>query len=136
MKLAAPPCGFIFYNEDNPEGEDKSKYYVSGFTAASARGPTSGVVSGNLHIDEITVEANLEVTLLGIVYEGSASFVFPAKHWAFMLDGHATLAVEDAVVSTARLIGYVAMAPTEASFAITAKLASSGQSTWDDYSNA
>jgi hypothetical protein len=135
MKIAAPPCAFTFYNEDNPQGEDKGKYFVSGFETTKIAGATSDVVSGDLYIDEIAVEAALEATLFGIVYRGAASFVFPAKHWAFMLDGHATLAVEDAVVSVAELTGYIEMAPVKAFFSVTAKLASSGQSAYDDYSN-
>jgi hypothetical protein len=134
MKLAASPCGFKLYNKDNPTGSDKSKYFVSSFSCSAESGQASAVVSGDLYIDQIAVEASLTVTNPIAVYSGSASFVFPARHWAFTLDGHATLAVGDTVAKTVSLTGTVAELPVVGSFSVTAEIVSSGQDVYDDWS--
>jgi hypothetical protein len=134
MKLAAPPCDFSFYNKDNKSGSDDTKYFVSDFSFSNSGGATSGVVSGNLYIDQISVDAQLEVTSPVAVYSGSASFVFPAAHWAFVLDGHATLAEGDVVTKSVALNGVIDTIPVVGSFDITAEIISSGQSVYDDWS--
>jgi hypothetical protein len=134
MKLAASPCSFTFYNKDNPIGKDDKKYYVSAFSFSGETGETSNIVSGELYIDQITVNASLTVTSLLGEYFGSASFVFPARHWALMLDGHATLAEQDTVTKTVELMGSIGGIPTPGSFAITAEISESGQSVWEDWS--
>jgi hypothetical protein len=92
------------------------------------------VVSGNLYVDQITVSANLSVTNILGVFSGSTEFVFPARHWAFTLDGHATLAVGDVVLKSVSLLGMIAGIPTPGVFEVTAELVSSGQSVYDDWS--
>jgi hypothetical protein len=95
----------------------------------------SDVVSGSLCVDSITVSVDLSVmTPLSVVFEGSASFVFPARHWALTLDGHATLAELDKVEDTVTLIGMVAAVPTPMAFAITAEIVASAQTVYDDWS--
>jgi hypothetical protein len=134
VKLAAHPCGFKLYNKDNPTGSDKKKYYVSSFSCSAEAGQTSDVVSGGLYIDQITMQASITVTNPVTNYSGFASFVFPARHWAFALDGHATLAEGDTVEQTVELQGVVAEVPVIAEFDVTAELASSGQDVYDDWS--
>jgi hypothetical protein len=134
VKIAALPCVFKLYNKDNPTGSDKAKYYVSDFSCSSGAGPSSSVVSGNLCVDQITVEASVTVRSPATTWDGTASFVFPARHWAFVLDGHATLAEGDTVDQTVAVTGVVGEVPVLAEFEITAELESSAQSEWDDWS--
>jgi hypothetical protein len=135
VKVAAHPCSFKFYNKDNPTGSDKKKYFVASFSFSGEAGPTSDVVSGDLCVDQITVEATIVVVNLAITYEGSASFVFPARHWAFALDGHATLAELDTVELKVKTVGVSpAGVPVYADFDITAEIETSGQAVYDDWS--
>jgi hypothetical protein len=134
MKIAAPPCSFSCYNKDNPTGSDSMKYYVSSYSFSDASGPTSDVVSGDLYIDQIKVSAEISVKDPVTTYSGSAEFVFPATHWAFTLDGHATLAEKDSVTKAVSLVGIVAAVPVTGSFDITAEIVSSGQAVYDDWS--
>lgn len=134
MKIAAAPCSFSCFNKNNPTGSDKSKYYVSGCSFSGESGPTSGAVSGGLYIDGITVGADVTVTSLGTAYSGSVSFVFPARHWAFSLDGHATLAEQDEVVQTASLVAVVAGIPVPGKFEVTARIEATGQDVYEDWS--
>jgi hypothetical protein len=134
MKLAAAPCSFKCYNKDNPTGSDKIKYYVSDFSFSSETGPTSDIVSGDLYIDQITTTASITVKSPIAVFTGTTSFVFPARHWAFALDGHATLAVLDSVTKTVSLLAVIAGIPTAGSFEVTAEIESVGQDVYDDYS--
>jgi hypothetical protein len=134
MKIAASPCAFALYNKDNPTGSDKGKYYVSSFSCSGESGPTSGVVSGGLYVDQITVSAEITIVDPLATYSGSASFAFPARHWAFVLDGHATLAEGDTVEKTVSLIGDIEGVPTAGVFAVAAEIVSSGQDVYDDWS--
>jgi hypothetical protein len=134
MKIAASPCGFNLYNKDNPTGSDKSKYYVSSFSCSGESGPKSAVVSGGLYIDQITISASLTIVDPIATYSGTASFAFPARHWAFVLDGHATLAEGDTVEQTVALMGDIEGVPTAGAFAVTAEIVSSGQEAYDDWS--
>jgi hypothetical protein len=134
MKLAAAPCVFKCYNNDNSDGSDKSKYYVSSFSFEAETGPVSDVVSGNLYVDQISVSASISVIDPITSWTGEASFVFPAQHWAFALDGHPTLAEKDVVTKSVDFTGVVAALPVKTSFAITAEIESSGQSVYDDWS--
>jgi hypothetical protein len=134
MKLAAPPCSFSCYNKDNPTGSDKRKYYVSDYSFEAEEGTTSDIVSGDLYIDRVVVDAEISVTSPTTTYTGSAQFVFPARHWAFALDGHATLAEKDSVTKTVSLEGFVETTPVTGSFDITAEIVSSGQVVYEDWS--
>jgi hypothetical protein len=134
VKIAAAPCSFRLYNKNNPTGSDKSKYYVSSFSCSPETGATSDVVSGGLYIDQITVRASVTVRDPVTSYSGTVSFVFPARHWAFVLDGHATLAELDTVEQTVLLTGDIAGIPTAGSFAVTAEIERSGQDAYDDWS--
>jgi hypothetical protein len=134
MKLAAPPCTFKCYNQDNPTGSDSKKYYVSEYSFSQEAGEVSDLVSGGLYVDGITVSANISVKSPLGLFTGTASFAFPARHWAFALDGHATLAERDAVTKTVDLIALLAGIPTPGSFAVTAEIESVGQDIYEDYS--
>jgi hypothetical protein len=134
MKLAALPCSFKCLNKDNPTGSDKKQWFVSSFSFDSGEGPASGVLSGNLCVDSIVSEASVEVVDPIATWTGSATFSFPARHWAFVLDGHATLAVGDSVTQNVELTAVVAGLPVKASFAITAEIESSAQDVYDDWS--
>jgi hypothetical protein len=134
MKLAAPPCAFKCYNKDNPTGSDPSKWRVSSFSFSPETGEISDAVSGGLYIDRITANASVSVTSPVGLFAGTASFVFPAKHWAFALDGRATLAERDAVTQDVDMTGTVAGVLTTATFSVTAEIESSGQSVYDDWS--
>lgn len=134
MKIAAAPCSFTCYNKDNPTGSDPARYYVSSCSFSAETGPTSEAVSGDLYIDGVAVSASVSVVSFGVTYSGNASFVFPALHWAFSLDGHATLAETDTVTEPVDLTAIVAGAVIPGTFALTAELVASGQAVYEDWS--
>jgi hypothetical protein len=134
MKIAAAPCSFKCYNKENPTGSDSSKYSVASFSFSPEEGVASSAVSGDLYVGQISVSAEVSVKNLVGVFSGTVAFVFPARHRAFMLEGHATLAVNDTVTADASLMGFVGGLPVPASFVLTAEIVSSGQDVWDDYS--
>jgi hypothetical protein len=134
VKIAAPPCSFKLYNKENPTGSDAGKHYVSSFSFSGQAGAVSDVVSGGVYIDEISVKASITVVNPVASWAGTASFVFPARHWAFVLDGHATLAVGDTVDKTVTLETVIAEIPVKADFAVTAEIEASSQDVWDDWS--
>jgi hypothetical protein len=134
MKIAAHPCVFRLYNKDNPDGSDKRKYYVSSSVCLSEQGPTSDVVSGDLCVDQIDMTAHVTIVDPATTWTGVASFVFPARHWAFTLDGHATLAEGDTAEATAEFSGLVDENYVQKDFDVVAEIEQSGHDAYDDWS--
>jgi hypothetical protein len=134
MKVATAQCSFKLYNPDNQDGSDTRKYYVSHFSCSAAQGPISDAVSGEVFVDQIAMDAFIAIVFQAITYNGTASFVFPARHWAFMLDGHATLAEGDAVQETIEFNSVNSDVSLTRDFVVVAEIGPSEQSAYEDWS--
>jgi hypothetical protein len=139
MKLAAPPCAFAFYNRDNPDGSVPNKYKVTGSVSGGEKGALSGVVTvtgKRLYIDAISISVGLSVTDPALAFSGSATetFTFPARHFNFLLDGHATLAEKDTLTQAVSFSGMIAAVPTVMSYDVTGEITAVGQDSLDDWS--
>jgi hypothetical protein len=140
MKAAAPPCAFNFYNKDNPDGSASDKYAVTGTASGGESGALSDIITvagKRLYIDNISITVSLSVADPVTAFSGTASatFVFPALHFALMLDGHATLAEGDILTQTVSFSGMIAAVPAVVPYAVTGEITAVGQDILDDWSS-
>jgi hypothetical protein len=139
MKIAAQPCEFSFYNKDNPDGSAPDKYKITGSASGGEQGSLSGVITirgEKIYIDNISISVELSVTDPVLAFSGSATatFVFPARHFNFLLDGHPTLAKKDTLTQTVSFSGMIAAVPAVMSYDVTGEITAVGQDSLDDWS--
>jgi hypothetical protein len=139
MKLASPPCVFSFYNKNNPDGSTTDNYAVEGSASGGEQGALSSIITiagKKLYIDSISISVALSVNdpILAFYGSATATFVFPARHFNFLLDGHATLAENDVLTQAVMFTGMIATVPTVLPYAVTGKIMTVGQAILDDWS--
>jgi hypothetical protein len=139
MKIAAAPCAFNFYNKENPDGNVANKYKVMGSASGGESGALSEVIivaGKKLYIDSISITANISVVdpVTSFAGTASATFTFAAKHFAFLLDGHATLAEKDTLAQTVTFSGMIAAVPAVMTYDVTGEITAVGQDILDDWS--
>jgi hypothetical protein len=139
VKIAAPPCAFNFYNKENPDGSAPDKHAVTGSASGGESGALSSVITAGgkkLYIDSVSITVNLSVNDPATTFAGSASatFAFPARHFNFLLDGHATLAEKDVLTQTVVFSGAIASVPAVLPYEVTGEIVSVGQDILEDWS--
>jgi hypothetical protein len=139
VKIAAPPCAFNFYNKENPDGGVPGKHAITGSASGGESGTLSGVITAagkQLYIDSVSITVELSVNDPTRAFAGSASatFAFPARHYNFLLDGHATLAEKDVLTQTVVFTGMIAAVPAVLPYEATGEIVSVGQDILEDWS--